>query len=158
MKKMWAPWRSEFIYKRKRNGCIFCKALKSRLEQKKYIVKISEYSFAMLNIYPYNNGHLMVAPKTHKGKLENLDKEQLTDLMQLTQKCVKLLDKAIKPKGFNIGINIGKIAGAGFPGHLHIHIVPRWEGDTNFMPVLAKTKVMSESLSSLYRRLKRVKI
>jgi len=107
----------------------------------------------MLNMYPYNNGHVMVAPKRHKPSLEVLSLPELTDLMLLLNKTTKLLSKVIKPHGYNIGVNIGKVSGAGFPGHVHIHIVPRWEGDTNFMPVLTDVKVISESLRSLYERL-----
>ena len=109
----------------------------------------------MLNIYPYNNGHLMIAPYRHKGSLQDLNEYEMLELMVLTKKSVKELDKILKPDGYNIGINLGKVAGAGFPGHLHVHIVPRWNGDTNFMPVLTKTKIISESLDSLYKRLKK---
>jgi len=153
MKKLWAPWRSKFIYDRKRKGCIFCLARDSKDKKKHFVVATTRSSFAMLNIYPYNNGHIMVAPKKHKPSLVKLTKNELTDLMLLTNKMTGLLDKILKPHGYNIGLNIGKIAGAGFPGHVHIHIVPRWDGDTNFMPVLTETKVISESLESLYERL-----
>lgn len=108
----------------------------------------------MLNLYPYNNGHLMVAPKRHKSALGDLRVEELTDLMLLLNQTTELIGKALKPDGYNIGINMGKVAGAGYPGHLHIHIVPRWAGDTNFMPVIANTKIISESLDALYKRLK----
>ncbi len=154
MKKIWAPWRSKFIYHRALKGCIFCRALKAKQDKKHFILDRTEFSFSILNIYPYNNGHLMVAPKRHKGSLEDLSREELCDLMMLVQKSIKKIKKALKPHGYNIGINMGKIAGAGFPGHLHIHIVPRWQGDTNFMPVLTHAKIVSESLDSLYKRLK----
>ncbi len=153
MKTIWAPWRSKFIYQRKRGTCIFCKARLSRNMKKSLIIKKTEHSFSMLNMYPYNNGHIMVAPKRHKPSLETLSLPELTDLMLLLNTTTKLLSKVIKPDGYNIGLNIGKISGAGFPGHVHIHIVPRWEGDTNFMPVLTDVKVISESLGSLYERL-----
>jgi len=153
MKKIWAPWRSQFIYDRKRKGCIFCAARNAKDPKTNYLLKKSKHSFALLNIYPYNNGHLMVAPKRHKSSLTKLSKSEITDLMLLVNEMTNLLDNKLKPHGFNMGINVGKIAGAGFPGHVHIHIVPRWDGDTNFMPVLASTKVISESLESLYNRL-----
>jgi len=154
MKKIWAPWRSKFIYSRKRKGCIFCIADKSKDNDDHFVIKKTKLSFMMLNIFPYNNGHIMIAPKAHKGDLKALSGNELKDLMILLRDATALLDKTLKPHGYNIGINLGKKAGAGFPGHLHIHIVPRWEGDTNFMPVVAETKIISESLHSLYKRLK----
>lgn len=154
MKKIWAPWRSQFIYNRRKKGCIFCHGRDSKTDKKSFVLKRTANSFSMLNVYPYNNGHVMVAPKRHKRALRDLTTEELTDLMLLLNQTIDVIDKALKPDGYNIGINIGKTAGAGYPGHVHIHIVPRWAGDTNFMPVLSNTKVISESLSCLYRRLK----
>ena len=155
MKKIWAPWRSQFIYSRKRKGCIFCQGKNAKDDKKHFILERTELSFSMLNIFPYNNGHIMIAPKRHKASMKELNTDELTDLMLLLKKTLKALDKVLKPEGYNIGINEGKIAGAGFPGHVHIHIVPRWSGDTNFMPVLSHTKIISESLDSLYQRLKK---
>jgi len=157
MKKIWAPWRSILIYDRKSKGCIFCKAAKSKADKKHFVLERSKFCFSILNIYPYNNGHIMIVPYRHKGSLSDFNKEELTDLMLLTQKTTALLKRMLKPDGFNVGFNIGKLSGAGFPGHIHVHIVPRWLGDTNFMPVLTQTKVISESLNSLYRRLKSAK-
>lgn len=154
MKKIWAPWRAQFIYSRKKKGCIFCQGRDSKNDKKSFVLKRTTFSFSMLNAYPYNNGHIMVAPKRHRRTLKGLTTEELTDLMLLLSQTIDVIDKALKPDGYNIGINIGKIAGAGYPGHVHIHIVPRWAGDTNFMPVLSNTRVISESLDSLYRRLK----
>jgi len=114
----------------------------------------SAHSICLLNIFPYNNGHLMVAPKKHVKDLDELDSEQLLALVQDLLEAKKLLSKVLKPEGFNIGINSGTVAGAGIPGHLHIHIVPRWTGDTNFMPVLGGTKVISQSLEELRKRLR----
>lgn len=144
MKELWAPWRSKYIYSRKKKKCIFCS-----LED--YVLERTRYSFSMLNIYPYNNGHVMVAPFRHVKSLEYLKAEELKDLMDLVVKTKKVLDKKIKPHGYNIGLNIGKAAGAGFAGHMHIHIVPRWTGDTNFMPAACGTKVISESLDAMYK-------
>ena len=107
----------------------------------------------MLNKYPYNNGHVMVAPYRHVGDLNGLDSEEMLDMMMLVKKTIKSLTKALKPHGYNIGANIGKISGAGFDGHIHIHIVPRWQGDTNFMPITAGTKIISESLDAMYKAL-----
>ncbi len=153
MKTIWAPWRSKFIYTRKRRGCIFCRARDARDTAKHFVIQKTRHSFSMLNLYPYNNGHIMVVPKRHKGSLEDLSAAELSDMMSLLNKTTGLLTKMLKPKGYNIGINIGKVSGAGFPGHVHIHVVPRWEGDTNFMPVFSDNKIISESLSALYERL-----
>ena len=144
MKKLWAPWRSKYIYLRKKKKCIFC-------APKDYVLEKTKYSFSMLNIYPYNNGHIMVAPVRHVKSLEYLNPEELKDLMDLVVKTKRILDKKIKPHGYNIGLNIGKSAGAGFAGHMHIHVVPRWDGDTNFMPAASGTKVISESLDVMYK-------
>lgn len=111
------------------------------------------HSFAMLNLYPYNNGHIMVVPYRHVKKMEDLGPEEISSLMSHAQECVKRLRILLRPDGFNIGLNEGRVAGAGFKDHLHLHIVPRWNGDTNYMPVLSKTKVISESLESLYRKI-----
>lgn len=155
MKTIWAPWRSKFIYKRRHDICIFCKARDSRSRKKSFVIEKTEHSFSMLNLYPYNNGHIMVVPKRHKSSLEKLSLSELADLMGLLNKTTGLLSRVLRPEGYNIGVNIGKVSGAGFPGHVHIHVVPRWEGDTNFMPVFSGSKIMAESLDSLYRRLKK---
>jgi ATP adenylyltransferase len=153
MDKLWAPWRSKYIYLRKHKGCIFCYNRRSRNTDSRFVVDRTEHSFSMLNLYPYNNGHIMVAPFRHVKSLELLKESELADLMKLVNKTKRLLDKKMKPHGYNIGINIGKVGGAGFEGHVHIHIVPRWNGDTNFMPVLADTKVVVESLKILHKTL-----
>lgn len=153
MDRMWAPWRSKFIYNRKLKSCIFCKNPKEKRDKVNYIIKRTKFSFAMLNIYPYNNGHIMIAPLSHKKSLCELSDREILDLMKLTNEMTARLDRVLKPEGYNIGLNIGRISGAGYAGHLHIHIVPRWGGDTNFMPVLADTKIVAESLDSVYKRL-----
>jgi len=148
MDKLWAPWRLKYVKKIiKHKGCIFCK-------ERGWVVFTKKHSFCMLNIYPYNNGHLMIVPKKHTGDLSLLNDEELLDLMQSLNLAKKLLTQVLNPQGFNIGINLGRIAGAGFPGHVHVHIVPRWHADTNFMPVVAETKVISQSLEELLRKLK----
>jgi ATP adenylyltransferase len=140
---------------RKRSGCIFCGVRADRNPRKRYIITRSKYAFSMLNLYPYNNGHVMVSPYRHVKSLELLSESELLDLMSLVNSTKVLLDKKLKPHGYNIGLNIGKIAGAGFAGHVHIHIVPRWTGDTNFMPLIAGTKIISESLDAMYGLLKK---
>lgn len=141
---LWAPWRSKYIYSRKRNVCIFCRP-------RDYVIEKTRYSVSMLNIYPYNNGHVMVAPKRHVKSIEYLSEAEICDLMRLVVKTKKVLDKKLKPHGYNIGFNIGKAGGAGFAGHIHVHIVPRWIGDTNFMPIVCGTKILSDSLEASHR-------
>jgi len=155
MNKLWAPWRSKYIYLRKRKGCIFCGAKKENNKNERYVLERSAHSFSILNLFPYNNGHIMVAPYRHVKSLELLSAEELLDMMKLVNTTKIILDKKLKPHGYNIGLNIGKIAGAGVACHLHVHIVPRWTGDTNFMPLIADSKVVSESLGAMYRLLKK---
>jgi len=152
MDKLWAPWRIKYIKAKKQKGCIFCRA--KRFPQKNLVVLESIYSLCLLNTFPYNNGHLMACPKRHTGKLDRLTQAESLDLLKMLDRAQKLLDKTLKPHGYNIGINLSRSAGAGITNHLHIHIVPRWEGDTNFMPSIYGTKVISQSLEALYKRLK----
>jgi len=148
MKKIWAPWRMEYILHVDDSvKCIFC-------EKKQYVLKETQHAMVMLNLFPYNPGHLMVAPKRHVANLEDLTDEELKEIMELTQKSVKVLKEIANPDGFNIGINIGRVAGAGFEGHIHIHIVPRWNGDTNFMPIIGETKVIPEGIEKTFKKLK----
>jgi len=151
MNRLWAPWRNKFVTIRKIKGCLFC--IKGKKNARLFVIKRTGHSFAMLNIYPYNNGHIMVSPLRHVRDLKGLNDEELLDIIKLTRDIQKLLEKKLRPHGFNIGINTGKAAGAGYKGHLHIHIVPRWKGDSNFMPVIADTKVIPLSLKELYRLL-----
>jgi len=153
--KLWAPWRIKYVSNPNRNGCIFCKALKERKDSSNLVLLRSKYCFAILNIYPYNNGHLMVAPNRHIKDLEKLSDNEILDVIATTTKVKNIIKDVLSPDGFNIGINVGKVAGAGIKSHLHIHIVPRWDGDTNFMPVINDTKVISQSLKELYRSLKK---
>jgi ATP adenylyltransferase len=122
--------------------------------KKRYILERSGRSFSMLNLFPYNNGHVMVAPYRHVKSLELLSREELFDLMSLVNRAKIILDRKLRPHGYNIGLNIGKISGAGYAGHIHVHIVPRWPGDTNFMPVIADSKVVPESLDAMYELLR----
>lgn len=155
MNRIWAPWRIGYIKNagRKSSGCLFCRSLKSK--RKNYIIARNKYSFAMLNVFPYNNGHVMISPKRHVKKLEALNGKEIADVFSMLKQIIRLLNRVLKPAGFNIGINIGKCGGAGIPDHLHLHVVPRWEADTNFMPVLSDTKVISQSLDDLYNELKK---
>jgi ATP adenylyltransferase len=152
MDKLWAPWRSKYIYMRKHNRCIFCGVRKASAK-KTYILERSARSFSILNLYPYNNGHVMVAPYRHVKSLEMLNKDEISDMMDLVNRTKKRIDKKLSPHGYNIGVNIGKVAGAGYAGHVHMHIVPRWAGDSNFMPIVADTKIVSESLDAMLKML-----
>ena len=154
MDKLWAPWRSKYIYLRKQKRCIFC-GKENPAAKAEYLIHRSAHSFSMLNIYPYNNGHVMVAPYRHVRSLELLSDAELTDLMKLVNNTKTNLDKKLKPHGYNIGFNVGKAGGAGFAGHMHIHVVPRWIGDSNFMPVIGVTKVLPDSLDATYRLFRR---
>jgi ATP adenylyltransferase len=152
---LWAPWRLEYVVRTDADdGCFLCNAVASEEDAANFLLERRERCFSILNRYPYNNGHLLVATRAHKGELVELDDEELTDLMRLTRDSQQLLQQVMAPDGFNIGINLGRCAGAGLPGHLHVHIVPRWNGDTNFMPVTARTKVIVQSLESLYQMLR----
>lgn len=158
MKKLWSPWRSQYIDSfsntTKNIGCIFCQKEKEEVEtSNSLIVHKGKFIFTLLNLYPYNNGHLMIVPFRHLSDFALLTEEENKEIMaelQLAQKALKL---AINPHGFNIGANLGKVSGAGIDDHLHFHIVPRWNGDTNFMPVLAEVKVLSEDLMQTKEKL-----
>ena len=156
MKRIWAPWRINYIKKTKiDHGCFICKLIKDKSEndRKNFLLFRGKNAIVMLNIYPYNSGHLMIAPILHTSELSNISKETSIELWELTTKSLEILKKAFSPSGFNIGINLGKIAGAGLQSHVHIHIVPRWGGDTNFMPVLSETKIISQAIEETYEDL-----
>ena len=136
-------------------GCIFCDKLREARDPDNLILHREERAFILLNLYPYNSGHLMVAPSIHTADLASLPSEVSVDLWALTRRAVGALTAEYRPDGFNVGMNLGRVAGAGVPDHLHVHVVPRWGGDTNFMPVTADTKVLPESLEQTYRRLRR---
>jgi len=155
MERLWAPWRIGYILSdKKEEGCIFCNALRAKNDEEKLILYRSEHSFIIMNLYPYNAGHIMVVPNRHLNTpLELTEKEQL-DLFKLVNMGVKAIQKVMKPDGFNLGMNLGKTAGAGIDDHIHIHIVPRWNGDTNFMSTVSDTKVISEALKETYKKLR----
>ncbi|MCM8803875.1 MAG: HIT domain-containing protein [Candidatus Omnitrophica bacterium] len=150
---LWAPWRMGYILKFKNKGCFLCEEIK--LPKSKFIVYKGNFSFIILNIFPYNNGHLMIAPMRHIKNLEELEDKEFIEITNLMKNSIKILKKILNPDGFNIGLNIGKISGAGLEDHIHIHIVPRWSGDTNFMPVISNTKVIPQSLNELSKILKK---
>lgn len=155
MHVLWAPWRMSYIKKASEiSECVFCTAATSEDEESSLIIARTQYSLAMLNAYPYNTAHIMIAPKRHVPRIELLNDYEVLDLFSLAKAVIRAIDEEYKPEGFNIGMNIGKVAGAGIESHIHIHIVPRWLGDTNFMPVIAYTKVMPEDLGTTLTRLK----
>ena len=155
MEQLWAPWRIRYILGERESGCFFCRKSQEADDEKNYVLIRERTCFALFNTYPYNAGHLMVAPYKHTADLDDLAEQELADLMRLTRRCKQVLIRAIKPHGFNIGLNLGRCAGAGVLDHVHIHIVPRWDGDTNFMPVLADTHVLPQALDELYGELKK---
>lgn len=155
MKRLWSPWRMAYLTEERPQGCIFCiKAAEDR-DEENLIVCRGERAFVMLNRYPYNAGHLMVIPYAHVASLEDLPAEALTEMMLLVNRSLAALRRAMSPEAFNVGANLGHAAGAGIADHVHLHIVPRWEGDTNFMPVLADVRVVPEFLSDTYRKIRR---
>lgn len=150
---LWAPWRMEYILGEKESGCIFCTRLQQKNDQENLILLRGESNFVIMNKFPYNNGHLMVVPNRHTSEFDSLNESEKLELMNLVSKSITVLKKAVSPDGFNVGLNIGKVAGAGIDDHLHFHIVPRWAADTNFMPVVGQTKVISEDLQETWGKL-----
>ena len=151
--RLWAPWRLEYIKGPKDGECIFCSALDAGHDEERYIVQRGERCFVILNSFPYNNGHVMVAPYAHTPSIEDLGEPVVTEMMMLTQRSLKVLRDEYEPEGFNIGINQGRIAGAGVEEHAHLHVVPRWGADTNFMPVIGDTRVLPQVLSDSWKAL-----
>jgi ATP adenylyltransferase len=157
MERIWAPWRAQYVRDSpaetgREDGCFLCRGLASHDDPASLLVWRRGASAVFLNRYPYNNGHLLVAPVEHVGSFQQLTQSQLVEPLDTVQRCVAILDRILRPQGYNIGLNLGASAGAGLPGHLHWHVVPRWDGDTNFMPVLADAKVIVESLQDFYDR------
>jgi len=156
MQHLWAPWRREFTKGPRPEGCFFCAAAAAApAEDADHLVLArTDLAMAILNRYPYNNGHLMVAPRAHLANLEELHADAASAVMALTQRALRVLRQVLSPHAFNLGINGGRVAGAGVADHVHQHVVPRWDGDTNFMPILADTKILNESLTTSYRELR----
>lgn len=155
MKHLWAPWRIDYIKGEKTPGCILCDKPGEKKDRDNLILARGKHAFVMMNLYPYNNGHLMVSPYLHVNSLEALSDTITTEMMRLMKKSLAVLRKTHKPDGFNMGLNLGKAAGAGIEEHLHFHIVPRWGGDTNFMTVTPEVRVIPEDIQETYRQLKR---
>ncbi len=152
--RLWAPWRKKFILHRQSEGCLFCEKPRSRASARQtLIVEKGRSVFSMLNLYPYNNGHVMIAPYRHVPSPVGFTPEEQSETFVMMTKVVKKLERLVKPHGYNIGFNVGKAAGAGYDRHAHLHVVPRWEGDTNFMPVLGGAKVISQSLEEMRKGL-----
>jgi ATP adenylyltransferase len=153
MNHIWSPWRMKYIENNeKQEGCVFCKAQTKEDNAANLIAFRGQHAFVILNLYPYTSGHLMVVPFEHVATLEELNPATRAEIMELTSQCMSVLRKIYNPQAFNMGANIGEAAGAGVPGHVHIHIVPRWGGDTNFMSTLAETRILPESIEDTYKR------
>lgn len=167
--RIWAPWRLAYV---KGEGaelqpadcklellpggdpeCFICQAVADTADRRRYVLARTEHSITILNLYPYNTGHLLIAPRLHRARLDELTDGEQIELAQTLTRMVGLLEKVLRPQGFNVGLNLGRAAGAGLPGHLHWHVVPRWVGDTNFMPVMASVRVIPDSLDALWQAL-----
>ncbi|MCS7142264.1 MAG: HIT domain-containing protein [Aigarchaeota archaeon] len=155
MERLWAPWRMEYIKAPKKMGeCIFCTKPRDKDDEKNLILMRGKLAFVIMNLYPYNPGHLMVAPYRHVGEFEKMREGELLEVLRYVRRSMNVLKEVMNPHGFNIGVNQGKIAGAGIVDHVHIHVVPRWSGDTNFMPVIFDTKVVVEEINRTYAKLR----
>lgn len=153
MELIWSPWRMEYIMAHKTPGCVFCDKLVCGNDEDEHVLLRGQTAFIALNRYPYTNGHLLVAPCAHVSSLEDLPAETLTEMMLLVNRGLAALRQVMQPQGFNVGANLGKAAGAGIESHVHIHVVPRWNGDTSFMSTIGMTRTIPESLDQTYRRL-----
>lgn len=159
-RRLWAPWRVEYIHCAsksgdKRRNCLFCRLAREKNDQHNLLLWRARHGFVVMNRFPYNNGHLMIAPYRHAASFERLSTQEGTAIFDMLSLTLRVLRRTYHPEGFNIGANLGRVAGAGVAGHIHLHIVPRWQGDTNFMPLLTETKVVSEHLAVTYERLSR---
>ncbi len=153
---MWAPWRIGYVTGDRPAGCVFCNKIKADEDTKEFVLYRGRHNIIVLNTFPYNSGHLMVVPHSHVGDLSELPEEEQVELWELTALAVRALQQTLYPDGLNIGMNLGEAAGAGISEHLHMHIVPRWNGDTNFMTTCAETRVVPQSLEDSYRQLRPV--
>ncbi len=156
MNRIFAPWRYKYVKNPNAEGCIFCKAVDSGDDKKSGVLFRGETSFVIMNIFPYNNGHIMVAPYRHTGDFGSMSEKEMLEMSVLLAKWQRIVKRAMNPDGFNLGMNLGRIAGAGFEDHLHYHLVPRWSGDTNFMPVIGETKVVPMSIEEGYELLLKI--
>lgn len=153
MDNIWAPWRIEYILGKKPEGCLFCNKAQEKEDEQNFILLRNPFNYIIMNIYPYNPGHLMIVPYLHTPTLENLSDEVSLDFMKTTQKALSVLRESLNPNGFNLGLNLTKSGGAGIEEHVHLHIVPRWTGDTSFITVLSDVRVLPEHLNATYSKL-----
>jgi ATP adenylyltransferase len=153
MKRIWAPWRMKYIEENESAGCIFCEKPKVKKDKKSYILYRGKLCFVMMNIFPYTHCHIMVAPYRHLHSYSKLNREELLEVGSVVQESIRVLDETLHAEGLNIGVNEGRVAGAGIDQHMHIHIVPRWKGDTNFMPLLAEVRVFPEHLDETFDKI-----
>jgi ATP adenylyltransferase len=154
MRNLWAPWRIEYILGKREPYCIFCPEGDGLSDEERLILHRDRLVMVMMNKYPYNNGHLLVAPWRHLAGLEELSEEEMKDLMKWVKICTTILQRVMRPQGFNVGLNLGAAAGAGVEDHLHFHVVPRWQGDTNFLTVFADVRSIPEHLQQTYEKLR----
>lgn len=158
MKRLYSPWRSKYIAsfkneKLRKGESLFTRLLRQNKDAKNLIIVRKQYCFVMMNLYPYNSGHLLIVPYTQTSEMSDLTADEFADIMNTTAEMVEILKKIMKPHGFNFGANLGRVAGAGIDDHIHFHIVPRWNGDTNFMPTLGDVKVVSEDMKATYKKI-----
>jgi ATP adenylyltransferase len=151
--RLWAPWRIGYVLGERSEGCVFCDKPSAGDDAAELILNRGQLSYVLMNAYPYNNGHLLVVPYEHVADILSLSEEQLVDMMRVMRGAIEVTRRAMRPDGFNVGFNVGRVAGAGIEEHVHLHIVPRWAGDTNFMPVLGDTRVVPQSLRECYQLL-----
>jgi ATP adenylyltransferase len=154
VKNLWAPWRMDYVLSKKGAGCVFCPGDDRGIDKDRNILYVGPMSMVIMNKFPYNNGHLLVAPVRHVSGLDGLSNDENLDLILKVTKSIEILKKTMRPEGFNVGLNLGKVAGAGVEAHLHYHIVPRWNGDTNFMAVTEEVRVIPEHLKNTYEKLR----
>jgi ATP adenylyltransferase len=154
MKNLWAPWRMDYVLSKKGTGCVFCPGDDRGSDRELNILYVGPMSLVVMNKFPYNNGHLLVAPIRHVSDLGGLSDEENLDLILMVRSSIEIIRKTMKPEGFNVGLNLGKVAGAGVEAHMHYHIVPRWSGDTNFMAVTEEVRVIPEHLRNTYDKLR----
>ena len=160
MKRLFSPWRSQYIAsfkkeRKKKDECLFCRLARERKDTANLVVKRYKRCYVVMNRYPYNSGHLMIVPYTHASNFEDLSNEEYTEIMTTTSAMIHALGTVSRPQGYNFGANLGRVAGAGIEQHVHFHLVPRWNGDTNFMPTLAEVKLVSEDTKTTFRELRK---
>ena len=159
MERLWSPWRSQYIStfgsENEYKGCIFCDALRDNRDDERFVVHRGDHTFTIMNLYPYNSGHLLVVPNVHVDTLTAIPQEAYSEMMETVRQWITALHEVMRPQGFNIGTNLGRAGGAGIDSHVHTHIVPRWNGDVNFMPVIGETKVISEDLKETMFKLRK---